>query len=59
MCGRARRGAVFVVRQHGQVQGELLGPAMRKGTTRSGLGLPNAACLAMLDGRTRDLPVLA
>jgi Transposase DDE domain len=36
MFGMARRGAVFVVRQHGQLQGELLGPAVRKGTTRSG-----------------------
>jgi IS4 transposase len=36
MFGIARRGAAFVVRQHGQVQGELLGRATRKGTTRSG-----------------------
>src|SRR5262245_18446157 len=36
MCGMARRGAVFVVRLHGQLQGELLGRATRKGTTRSG-----------------------
>jgi len=34
--GIARRGAAFVVRQHGQLQGELLGRATRKGTTRSG-----------------------
>jgi hypothetical protein len=32
----ARRGAAFVVRQHGQLQGELLGRAKRTGTTRSG-----------------------
>jgi hypothetical protein len=31
-----RRGAAFVVRQHGQLQGELLGPPVRKGMTRSG-----------------------
>jgi IS4 transposase len=36
MFGMARRGAVFVVRQHGQLQGELLGRAKRTGTTRSG-----------------------
>ena len=34
--GMARRGAVFVVRQHGQLQGELLGRAKRTGATRSG-----------------------
>jgi hypothetical protein len=36
MFGMARRGAAFVVRQHTQVQGELLGRAQRTGTTRSG-----------------------
>ena len=36
MFGMARRGAAFVVRQHGQVQGELLGRPTRKGATRSG-----------------------
>jgi IS4 transposase len=36
MFGMARRGAAFVVRQHGQIQGELLGRAKRTGTTRSG-----------------------
>jgi hypothetical protein len=36
MFGMARRGAAFVVRQHGQLQGELLGRPTRKGTTRSG-----------------------
>jgi Transposase DDE domain len=36
LFGMARRGAAFVVRQHGQVQGELLGRAQRTGTTRSG-----------------------
>jgi Transposase DDE domain len=36
MFGIARRGAAFVVRQHGQLQGEILGRATRKGTTRSG-----------------------
>ena len=34
MFGMARRGAAFVVRQHGQVQGELLSRPIRKGTTR-------------------------
>ena len=36
MFGMARRGATFVGRQHGQLQGELLGRAKRTGTTRSG-----------------------
>src|SRR5262245_52598048 len=36
MFGMARRGAAFVVRQHGQLQGEFLGRAMREGTTRNG-----------------------
>ena len=36
MFGMAQRGAVFVVRQHGQLQGELLGRSARKGASRSG-----------------------
>ena len=36
MLGMHRRGAVFGVRQHGQLQGDLLGRAKRTGTTRSG-----------------------
>src|ERR687891_2707693 len=36
LFGMHRRGATFVVRQHGQLQGELLGRATRTGTTRSG-----------------------
>jgi hypothetical protein len=36
MFGIHRRGAAFVVRQHAQLQGELLGRAKRTGTTRSG-----------------------
>jgi DDE family transposase len=36
MFGMARRGAGFVVRQQGQLQGELLGRAKRTGATRSG-----------------------
>lgn len=36
MFGMHRRGAAFVVRQHAQLQGELLGRAKRTGTTRSG-----------------------
>lgn len=36
MFGMDRRSAAFVVRQHGQLQGELLGRAKRTGTTRSG-----------------------
>ena len=36
MFGMARRRAAFVVRQHGQLQGELWGRAKRTGTTRSG-----------------------
>jgi IS4 transposase len=36
LFGMHRRGATFVVRQHAQLQGELLGRARRTGTTRSG-----------------------
>jgi Transposase DDE domain len=36
MFGMARRGAAFVVRQHAQLQGELLGRAKRTESTRSG-----------------------
>jgi len=36
MFGMARRGATFVVRQHGQLQGEFLGRSTRKGASRSG-----------------------
>jgi Transposase DDE domain len=36
LFGMARRGAAFVVRQHGQLQGELVGRRTRQGTTRSG-----------------------
>ncbi len=36
MFGMAQRGAAFVVRQHGQLHGGLLGRAQRTGTTRSG-----------------------
>jgi len=36
MFGIARRGAAFLVRQHGQLQGELLGAPIRQGVTHSG-----------------------
>ena len=36
LFGMHRRGATFVVRQHAQLQGELLGRARRTSTTRSG-----------------------
>jgi IS4 transposase len=36
LFGMHRRGAAFVVRQHGQLPGEWLGRAKRTGTTRSG-----------------------
>jgi IS4 transposase len=45
MFGMARRAAVFVVRQHAQVQGELLGRAQRTGTTRSGPVYEQAMCV--------------
>jgi hypothetical protein len=35
LFGMAQRGAAFVVRQHGQLQGELLGRPVCKGITRS------------------------
>jgi Transposase DDE domain len=36
MFGMTRRGAAFVVRQHGQLQGELVGRLTRKSASRSG-----------------------
>lgn len=36
LFGMARRGACFLVRQHGQLKGELLGVPKRQGVTRSG-----------------------
>jgi hypothetical protein len=36
LFGMARRGAFFLVRQHAQLQGELLGTPQRTGVTRSG-----------------------
>ena len=36
LCGIARRGAAFLIRQHGQLQGELLETRTRQGVTRSG-----------------------
>jgi len=36
LFGMQRRGATFVVRQHGQLPGQLLGRATRTGVTRSG-----------------------
>jgi len=36
LCGIARRGAAFLVRQHGQLHGELLGTRTRQGVTRRG-----------------------
>jgi IS4 transposase len=36
LFGMQRRGATFVVRQHGQLPGQLLGRATRTGATRSG-----------------------
>lgn len=36
LFGMHRRGATFVVRQHAQLQGELMGRAKRPGTSRSG-----------------------
>lgn len=36
MVGMARRGAAFLVRQHGQLKGIVLGAPLRTGVTRSG-----------------------
>ena len=44
MFGMARRGAAFVVRQHGQLQGELLGRPTRKGREPQWPGLRTTAC---------------
>lgn len=45
MFGIARRGAAFVVRQHGQLQGTLLGRPTRKGASRSGAVYEQAMCV--------------
>jgi IS4 transposase len=45
MFGLARRGAAFVVRQHGQVQGERLGRPTRKGASRSGPVYEQPVCV--------------
>jgi IS4 transposase len=51
MFGVAQRGAVFVVRQHGQLQGELLGRPVRKGASRSGVLYEQAMHVRASDGR--------
>src|SRR5262245_54587678 len=50
MFGMARRGAAFVVRQHGQVQGELVGRLTRQGTSRSGSVYEQALLVRDPDG---------
>src|SRR5215510_6202813 len=50
MFGMARRGAVFVVRQHGQVQGELVGRLTRQGASRSGSVSEQALLVRAPDG---------
>ena len=61
MFGMARRGAAFVVRQHGQVQGELVGRLTRQGTSRSGPVYEQALLVRDPDGgetmRVRRLTV--
>lgn len=37
MCGIAQRGGCFLVRQHGQLHGQLLGRRKRKGKTKTGV----------------------
>jgi len=49
MCGMARRGAAFVVRQHGQLQGELLGRPTRTGTSRRGPVYEQPLCVRAPD----------
>src|SRR6266566_8559943 len=49
MFGMARRGAAFVVRQHGQLQGELLGRPTRTGTSRSGPVYEQPLCVRAPD----------
>jgi hypothetical protein len=57
LFGMPRRGAAFVVRQHGQLQGELLGRAQRAGTTRSGSVYEQAMSLEI--SRTYDGMMIA
>jgi IS4 transposase len=46
MFGIARRGAAFLVRQHGQMHGERLGTPTRQGVTRSGTVYEQAMLVA-------------
>ena len=61
MFGMARWGAAFIVRQHGQVQGELVGRLTRQGTSRSGPVYEQALLVRDPDGgetmRVRRLTV--
>jgi len=50
MVGMAQRGAAFVVRQHGQVQGELVGRRTRQGASRSGAVYEQALLVRDPDG---------
>ncbi|MBM3947269.1 MAG: hypothetical protein FJ315_07745 [SAR202 cluster bacterium] len=56
MGGIARREAAFLVRQHGQGPGELLGTPTRQGVTRSGTVYEHAM-LVTDPGRGETLPV--
>jgi hypothetical protein len=49
MFGLARRGAAFLVRQHGQLQGELLGTPTRQGVIRSGTVYEQAMIVRALE----------
>jgi DDE family transposase len=50
LFGIAQCGAAFVVRQHGQLQGELLGRPVRKGAIRSGVLYEQAMQVRAPDG---------
>jgi hypothetical protein len=57
LFGMARRGAAFVVRQHGQLHGELVGPLVRKGVSRRS-GPVYAQRLLVQDPESGDLMLL-
>jgi len=52
LFGMARRGAAFVVRQHGQVQGDLVGRRTRQGASRSAPSMnKRCSCVTPTAGR--------
>jgi IS4 transposase len=55
MAGIAARGGSFVIRQHGQLQGELIGARTSKGTTETGKAFEQAIRLTDAEDQTLTL----